>query len=121
MLVLGDEVVGMAKRFIRGIEVTPDTLARDVIQKVGPGGNFLQEEHTFRHFRKELWVPTLMSRQPYGIWQQEGSKDMGVRVQEKVKNILDTHKIPPLPDRTLSALEKLKLGGEKELTERYSG
>jgi len=121
MLVLGDEVVGMAKRFIRGIEVTPDTLARDVIQKVGPGGNFLQEEHTFRHFRQELWMPTLLSRQPYGIWQQEGSKDMGARVQEKVKNILETHKTPPLPDRTLSALEKLKLGGEKELTERYSG
>jgi trimethylamine--corrinoid protein Co-methyltransferase len=121
MLVLGDEVVGMAKRFIRGIEVTPDTLARDVIQKVGPGGNFLQEEHTFRHFRQELWMPTLLSRQPYGIWQQEGSKDMGARVQEKVKNILETHKTPPLPDRTLSTLEKLKLGGEKELTERYSG
>ena len=120
MLVLGDEVVGMAKRFIRGIEVTPDTLARDVIQKVGPGGNFLQEEHTFRHFRQELWMPTLLNRQPYGIWQQEGSKDMGARVKEKVKNILETHKTPPLPDRTLSALEKLKLGGEKELIERYS-
>jgi trimethylamine--corrinoid protein Co-methyltransferase len=121
MLVLGDEVVGMAKRFIRGIEVTPATLARDVIQNVGPGGNFLQEEHTFRHFRQELWMPTLLSRQPYGIWQKEGSKDMGVRVQEKVKNILDTHKIPPLPDSTLSTLAKLRLGGEKELTELYSG
>lgn len=121
MLVLGNEVVGMAKRFIRGIEVTPETLARDVIQKVGPGGNFLQEEHTFRHFRQELWMPTLMSRQPYGIWQQEGSKDMAVRVQEKVKEILESHKNSQLPDNTLSALEKLKLDGEKELTERYSG
>jgi trimethylamine--corrinoid protein Co-methyltransferase len=121
MLVLGDEVVGMAKRFIRGIEVTPDTLARDVIQKVGPGGNFLQEEHTFRHFRQELWMPTLMSRQPYDSWQKEGSKDMGMRVQEKVKEILESHQAPPLPDNTLSALEKLKLDGEKELTERYSG
>ena len=121
MLVLGNEVVGMAKRFIRGIEVSSETLARDVIQKVGPGGNFLQEAHTFRHFRNELWLPTLMSRQPYGIWQQEGAKDMGMRVQEKVKEILDTHKIPPLPDNTLSALEKLKVDGEKELTERYSG
>ena len=121
MLVLGDEVVGMAKRFVRGIEVTPDTLARDVIQNVGPGGNFLQEEHTFRHFRQELWMPTLLSRKPYGIWQQEGSKDMRVRVQEKVKNILNTHKIPPLPDSTLSALAELRHDGEKELTERYSG
>ena len=46
---------------------------------------------------------------------------MGVRVQEKVKEILETHQIPSLPDNTLSALEKLKLDGEKELIERYSG
>ncbi|CAB1076270.1 hypothetical protein D1AOALGA4SA_4067 [Olavius algarvensis Delta 1 endosymbiont] len=121
MLVLGDEVVGMAKRFIRGIEVTPATLARDVIQKVGPGGNFLQEEHTFRHFRQELWMPNLLSRQPYGIWQEEGSKDMEMRVREKVKRILETHNIEPLPDATLSALEKLKIDGEKELIDLYAG
>ena len=121
MLVLGNEVVGMAKRFIRGITVNAETLARDVIQKVGPGGNFIQEEHTFRHFRNELWIPTLMSRQPYETWRQQGSKDMGRRVQEKVKAILDTHKVPPLPDKTLAALEKMKLDGERELTKLYAG
>jgi len=121
MLVMGNEVVGMAKRFIRGIDVNPDTLARDVIQKAGPGGNFLQQEHTFRHFRNELWMPTLMSRQPYGIWQKAGSKDMALRVQAKVKEILDGHKVAPLPDNTVAALDKLKIDGEKELTERYSG
>jgi trimethylamine--corrinoid protein Co-methyltransferase len=121
MLVLGDEVVGMAKRFIRGIEVNPDTLAREIVQKVGPGGNYLQQEHTFRHFRNELWRPSLMSRQAYGTWRQQGSKDMSVRVREKVKEILQTHKVPALPDKTLSALAKLKLDGEKELTGQYSG
>jgi len=121
MLVLGNEVVGMAKRFIRGIEVNSDTLARDVIQKVGPGGNFLEQEHTFRHFRNELWMPTLMSRQPYGIWQKDGSRDMALRVREKVKEILDGHKVAPLPDNTVATLEKLKLDGAKELTELYSG
>jgi trimethylamine--corrinoid protein Co-methyltransferase len=121
MLVLGDEVVGMAKRFIRGIEVKPDTLAREIIQKVGPGGSFIQQEHTFRHFRNELWRPSMMSRQAYGTWRRQGSKDMSVRVREKVKEILETHKVPALPDKTLSALAKLKLHGEKELTGQYSG
>jgi trimethylamine--corrinoid protein Co-methyltransferase len=119
MLVLGNEVVGMAKRFIRGITVNAETLARDVIQKVGPGGNFIQEEHTFRHFRNELWMPTLMSRQPYETWRQQGSKDMARRVREKVKAILDSHKVPPLPDKTLAALEKLKRDGARELTKLY--
>ena len=116
MLVMGDEAVGMAKRFIRGIEVNQETLAREVIQNVGPGGNFIQQEHTFRHFRNELWMPSLMSRHSYDVWRQRGAKDMETRVREKVREILDTHKVTPLPDKTLSALEKLKLTGEKELT-----
>jgi trimethylamine--corrinoid protein Co-methyltransferase len=120
MLVMGDEVIGMTKRFIRGVDVTPETLAREIIQKVGPGGHFLQEDHTYRHFRQELWIPTLMTRQPYDIWCQNGSKDMSVRVQEKVKKILETHKVPALPDKTIAALERLKRKGEKELTELNS-
>jgi trimethylamine--corrinoid protein Co-methyltransferase len=120
MLVLGDEVIGMTKRFIRGIDVTPETLAREIIQKVGPGGHFLQDDHTYRHFRQQLWIPTLMTRQPYDIWRQNGSKDMSVRVQEKVRKILETHKVLALPDNTLAALEKLKRKGEQELIELYS-
>ena len=121
MLVMGNEVAGMAKHFIRGIEVNSEALARDVIQKVGPGGNFLQEEHTFRHFRSQLWFPGLMTRQPYGVWQEDGAKDMGTRVKEKVVEILDTHQVPALPDEVSAELERLKLNGEKELIELYSG
>jgi trimethylamine--corrinoid protein Co-methyltransferase len=116
MLALGDEVIGMAKRLIRGIEVTKETLGRDVIQKVGPGGHFLLEDHTYHHFKNELWRPSLLTRQHYETWQSQGSKDMSTRVKDRVKEILETHKVPSLPDKTLSALKKLKTKGEKELT-----
>ncbi len=119
MLVLGDEVIGMAKRLIRGIEVTGETLARDVIQKVGPGGHYLLEDHTYDHFKKELWVPSLLTRNHYETWQSKGSKDMSARIKEKVTDILETHKVPSLPDKTLSSLEKYKRKGVKELTQLY--
>ena len=115
MLVLGDEVISMAKHFIRGVDVSPETLARDVIEKVGPGGHFLDQDHTFEHFRKELWVPRLLTRQPYDIWSEGGAKDMSQRVAERVRNIIETHQVPPLPDKTLSELEKIKIDGEKIL------
>jgi len=115
MLVLGDEVIGMTKHFIRGIKVTPETLTRELIAKVGPGGNYIQEGHTFKNFRKELWLPSLMTRQRYDDWQEQGSKDMAQRVQEKIKEILDTHKIVPLPDKILSSIDKIKQAGNKEL------
>lgn len=116
MLVLGDEVIGMTKRFVRGIRVNAETLARDVIAEVGPGGHFLQEKHTLDHFKEELWMPRLLTRQHYDVWQQSGAKDMSQRVSERVREIIESHHVPPLPDDILSALQELKRKGEKELT-----
>ncbi len=115
MLVLGDEVVGMTKRFVQGIEISRDTLAREVIENVGPGGHFLGQDHTFHRFKKELWRPTLLTRESYDVWVDKGSKDMAQRVKERVKTILDTHEVAPLPHSTLATLKEMKRKGEAEL------
>ncbi len=115
MLVMGDEVIGMVKRFIEGIEVNPETLAREIIEKVGPGGNFLQEDHTFHHFRKEHWIPSLMVRKKYDTWMEEGQKTLGEKVREKIRQIVETHRVPPLADSVLRELERLKNEGERDL------
>ncbi|HEA67388.1 MAG TPA: hypothetical protein ENI07_11280 [Desulfobacterales bacterium] len=117
-LVLGDENIGMAKRFIRGIEVNSETLAREVIEKVGPGGHFLNEDHTYDHFKSELWTPTLMTREAYEDWQSQGAKDMAGRIQEKLRVILKNHEAPPLSDKTLAALNQIKQKGERELVKK---
>jgi hypothetical protein len=41
---------------------------------------------------------------------------MAQRVQERVRELLESHAVAPLPDTTLSALERLKRVGEEELT-----
>jgi trimethylamine--corrinoid protein Co-methyltransferase len=115
MLVLGDEVIGMAKRFIQGIEINAETLARSVIEKVAPGGHYLQEDHTLKFFRKELWMPGLLTRDSYDTWQAAGAKDMTQRVHERVGELIESHQVTPLPDRTISALERLRKRGEAEL------
>lgn len=114
-LVLGNEVIGIAKRFLRGMEVNADSVARDVIARVGPGGNFIEEEHTFLHFRRELYRPRLFTRQHYNAWVKEGSKDMALRVQEEIRRLLETHRPEELPARVFAALEAIKARGEKEL------
>ena len=115
-LVLGNDAIGWAKRFIRGIEVNRETIAREVIEAVGPGGHFLQQQHTVEHFRKELWRPALLTRQHYTNWEKDGAKDMYQRIQEKLKDIIENHRAPALPDKTLAALQDIKQRGEKELT-----
>jgi trimethylamine--corrinoid protein Co-methyltransferase len=116
-LVLGNESIGMAKRFLQGIKVNTETLAREVIQEVGPGGHFLTQQHTLKHFRGELWRSELLTRQHRTAWEQAGSKDMARRIQDRLLNILDNHQVPALPQKTLKALDEIKRAGEKELTQ----
>jgi trimethylamine--corrinoid protein Co-methyltransferase len=114
-LVLGNEAIGWTKRFVRGVEVNRDTIAREVVEAVGPGGHFLQQAHTLKHFRNELWRSELLTRQAYVDWEAAGSKDMASRIQEKLQSIVESHQVPPLPDKTLASLERIRKTGVKEL------
>ncbi|RLG40761.1 MAG: hypothetical protein DRO05_05565 [Thermoproteota archaeon] len=56
-LVIDNEIPGMCNRAIRGIEVNDETLALDVIEKVGPGGHYLTQKHTLKHVMTEYYLP----------------------------------------------------------------
>lgn len=107
MVVLSDEVVGMVKRFLSGVEVNAETLALDVIKEVAPGGNFLAHEHTARNMRKAIWFPKLMDRGKYDSWKESGAKTMGDRIRERVREILATHEVAPLPTEIAASIAKI--------------
>ena len=114
-LVLGDEIISMAKRFLRGVSFSAEQIARDVLYQVGPGGEFLSHPHTMEHFREELWRPSIFTRQPMEDWKQAGERDTLDRVREKIRHILDTHTPQPLPESLVDKLEQMKADGESEL------
>lgn len=60
-------------------------------------------------------MPDLMVRSAYDEWYNQGAKDMATRIQEKLEDIIENHQAPPLPDKTLKALNDIKKKGEKEL------
>ncbi len=117
-LVMGNEIIGMTKRFVEGITVNADTLARDVIDAVGPGGNFLAQRHTVTHLRKELWQARLLNRQPIATWQEAGQPTMEDRVREEVRKIVETHQPDPLDGKIREEVQRLKREGEKEILAR---
>ena len=114
MLVMTNEIAGMAKRFMRGIPVNQDTLAEDIIDAVGPGGHYLEQEHTLRHFRQEHWRPTLMDRQNHETWLAAGGTTMGQRVKERIADILDQHAPEPLGDDIKAKVRKIRARSETE-------
>lgn len=93
--VIDNEIIGMIKRVVRGIEIDPDTLALECIKDVGPGGNYLGEEHTNEYMRSEFYYPTLGDRRPRGLWEGDGSLPTEERARRKALDYLKNHK--PLP------------------------
>jgi trimethylamine--corrinoid protein Co-methyltransferase len=90
MLVVMDEMIGYVKRVLKGIEIDTETLALDVINRVGPGGEYLSDPHTYKYFRQN-WVPGLLDRHSYGTWCEKGNLTLRQRAHEKVLNILKTY------------------------------
>jgi len=112
-MVIDNEIVDYVLRFTQGIEVNDDTLAVDVINRVGPGGHFLQDKHTLRHFR-ERWMPRLDVNR-LETWDKKGIKSLGELAHEKVKEILATHKPTPLPGDVDREISKILKKAEAEL------
>lgn len=114
MVVICDEQVHMIKRILDGIEVSDETLALDVIRKVGQGGSYLQEDHTVEHFRKELFFPRLFRRQTIQQWQDSGGKMIHEVAHEKVLGILEKAGPVELLPGADAALEQALHGALRE-------
>ncbi|MFC2075546.1 trimethylamine methyltransferase family protein [candidate division KSB1 bacterium] len=95
--VIDNEIIGMAKRVLRGIRVDDDTLALDQIRAVGHGGTFIDREHTVKHFRDEFFTPSLSDRNRREDWEKLGSKDGRERARTEATRILIEHQPLPIP------------------------
>ena len=95
MIVLCDEIISMLRAFMAGISLDHDALALDLIHEVGPGGTFLDTEHTFQNFRS-LWRPQLFSRLGAAAWDQQGSRPLGEHLRERTLGVVETHEPDPL-------------------------
>jgi trimethylamine--corrinoid protein Co-methyltransferase len=91
LLILDDEICGAALRLARGIDVNDDTLAVDLIKRVGYSGNYITARETAKHYKKELYIPTLFAREPYEAWERDGSKLAIDRARERALDILAKH------------------------------
>ena len=106
LLVMCNEYIGQVRRMMEGIRVDREHLAVDVIKRVGPGGHFLGDDHTFNHFR-ENWQPDLTDRRTYDGWYKRGAKSMGQLAREKIRKILDSHEPAALPADVETEIERV--------------
>ncbi len=115
--IIDNEMANWINRFVRGIEVNEDTLAFEVIQKVGPGGQFLDQMHTVSRFRDEHFISPLLGREYALEWPASKEEDIVFQARRRVQGILSSHRPPELKPEVKTAIQAIltRVGGKQVL------
>ena len=107
LLVLCDEMIGYARRYIAGINTNRIEQSVSELAEVGPGGSFINRDMTFELFRKEVWYPTLMSRQSHKSWLASDKKPLDERLKDEVDRILKDDCKPAIEEARIQEMQKI--------------
>ena len=105
-MVLVNDIVTSVKHFMDGIPMTDETMALDVIDRVGPGGHYLADPHTMAHFRTVKYSD-LFEREVYENWKTRGAKKLEERLKEITLEKM-THRPEPLPQDIITELDRMQ-------------
>jgi trimethylamine--corrinoid protein Co-methyltransferase len=111
-LIIDNEIAAMVGKMFGKLEVSDDTIALDLINKIGIGGSYLTQMHTMKHMR-EFYMPMLWDSEPFDSWVKKGRKDVLEVAGEKASQILKDHKPARLDDGTSEKLADIVKSFEK--------
>jgi trimethylamine--corrinoid protein Co-methyltransferase len=104
---MDDEIIGMACKILKSIEVDEEHMAYDAIKEVGPGGNYLLSDHTLRFIRNEYFQSNGVSHKSgRQEWEIDGSLDARERAKRIAKNILAAPEQPKIPQDIATEIRK---------------
>ena len=107
-LVIDNEIIAMAKRIFRGVDISDETLAVDLICETGHGGDFMSKKHTMKWFKKELYIPPhTIDKLNRDKWEKGGKQTIFDRAKQDVERILAEHKPTPLGDEREALLDSV--------------
>jgi trimethylamine--corrinoid protein Co-methyltransferase len=113
-LVICDEILGWLEHCLGEVDVSDEALAVDLIDEIGPDGQYLDHQHTAAHYR-ERWYPTVFSRDTHDNWLAKGGKTLAQRAAQRVEEILAEHKPEPLPGDVAQEIKGVVRRAEEEL------
>jgi trimethylamine--corrinoid protein Co-methyltransferase len=109
-LVIDAEIVGMAKRLVRGVDDSDEPLALDVMREVGHKGQFLATKHTARRYRREDYMPSeVIDRDYRKSWFDKGALDVNARAHRRVEELIASYEPLELPAEVVRELRAIAL------------
>ncbi|MCE5251332.1 trimethylamine methyltransferase family protein [bacterium] len=114
-LVLDAELARSVRRMMAGFEVSEDTLALDVIEHIGPEGNFIGDPHTLDHFRKEFWLSDLTECMNWETYSHRQVRGMERLAAEQAREIMAGLLEPVLDDHRIREIDRIVARAEKSM------
>jgi trimethylamine--corrinoid protein Co-methyltransferase len=106
-VLFADEIIAMVKHMVRPLDFDDETVPLRLMNRVGPGGNYLMEDHTAENFRKTFWRPRFLDRNRFDMWEKDGSKDLRRVLNEKAKVIFERHQPAELPEEIVRSIRSI--------------
>ena len=106
-IAIGDELIGMARRYLAGFDIEQETLALDVIERVGPQGDFLADEHTMNNYRRDVWQPEFLDRRTYDTWLEAGGESVIAAALRRAQDALVNHQPAKLSADQVQAMDRI--------------
>ena len=116
-LVIDNDIFKMIRKVMQGMHIDDENLAVDIIKSVGPGSDFLMQEHTMKYMRSLPSAPNIIERSNRENWMASGGKEIAERAAERAAEILANHKPVPLSDDAKSALRAIVEESDAEMEE----
>ena len=114
-LVMCAETISYVKRFVRGFDVSDESIAMDVIRDVGPQGAFIGTKHTFQNFKTEHWQPSISNRLPVDVWKNGPKKSITESAIQKAKKILAEHEVEMWDDSVQKEIDNIRNNAVEKL------
>jgi trimethylamine--corrinoid protein Co-methyltransferase len=111
MIVFCAEVIERTRHFSAGFSLDDPSFALDLVDRLGPGGQYLTEEHTLTHFR-DLWQPISFTRQRLDNWQKKGSRRLSERLRDRTIALIEAARPAPLPAGLASEIDYILKSGK---------
>ncbi len=96
LMVIANDTLAWLRAATAGVPVDDASLALEVVEELGPSGNYLSHEHTLKHFRR-AYHSKLVDKRPYSQWMEQGATTMEQRAAKVIDDILSSHQPQPLP------------------------
>lgn len=116
ILVLQHEIIRYVESMMREVDLSDEALGLDLINELGPGGSFINAGHTAGRFRSELWFPSILDREYYQTWLDNGAASTEDRCRQRKEEILAKHQPEPIVDDLDRALDEIVLAAQSELS-----